>query len=377
MAELFETTSIKGLILDNRFVRSATWEGMAREDGSCTARLIDLMVELARGGVGLIISGHAFVLKEGQAGPWQLAVHDDALKPGLQGMTAAVHDAGGKIVMQLAHAGGRALPELTGREALGPSAEEGAEGSACREMTREDIQRTVKAFAGAAVRARASGFDGVQIHAAHGYLLSQFLSPYYNRRSDEYGGSVEGRARMVLEVLKAIRREVGETYPILIKMNSEDFLEGGLETKEMVAVALLLEEAGIDAVELSGGTGDSGRYIPVRPGKIDGEDKEVYYRRAAGLYREKVGVPLMLVGGIRSYGVAEELVRSGAADYVSLCRPLIREPDLVNRWKSGDRRKSTCLSDNLCFKPVRAGEGLYCYTERKAASTEAGNPTGA
>ncbi len=366
MARLFERTSINGMELENRFVRSATWEGMATDDGACTPRLIDLLVELAKGGVGLIISSHTYVSRAGQAGPWQLGVDRDELIPGLQDMTKAVHRENGKIVLQLAHAGARAIPELMGEDPAGPSEGQSEGGARYRQMSIDDIRATIVAFANGAARAKASGFDGVQIHAAHGYLLSQFLSPYYNKRKDDYGGTLANRTRMALEVIQAVRDKVGTEYPVLIKMNSEDFVEGGLSVDEMVQVAVKLEEAGIDAIELSGGTPDSGRFIPVRPGKIDSAEKEGFYRDAAARYKEKVRTPLLLVGGFRSYDVAEEFVGSDLTDYVSLSRPLIREPHLINRWKSGDTAKSTCLSDNLCFKPIRAGEGITCYAQAKS-----------
>jgi len=369
MAKLFETTAINTMNLKNRFVRSATWEGMAGEDGSCTPRLIDLMVELAGGGVGLIISSHTYVSREGQAGPWQLGIYSDELIPNLRAMTEAVHKQGGKIALQLAHAGCRADSNLTGMKPLGPSVKEKENGSLCREMTHKEIRQTAEAFAKAAARAQQSGFDGVQIHAAHGFLLSQFLSPFYNKRKDNYGGRIENRARIVLEVFQSIRDAVGDRFPVLIKMNSEDFLDTGLCVAEMLEVAAMLERAGIDAIELSGGTADSGRFVPVRKGRIDSEEDEVYYREAAKRYKEKIGVPLILVGGIRSYGVAKQLVETGVADYISLSRPLIREPHLINRWKSGDTRRATCLSDNMCFNPIKAGEGAYCYTEKKSQNT--------
>ena len=201
------------------------------------------------------------------------------------------------------------------------------------------------------------------IHA-FGYLISQFLSPFFNKRKDEYGGSIENRARIVLDVLRGIREAVGEDLPVLIKMNSEDFVDGGFSVDDMLGVAVMLEMSGIDAIELSGGTPNSGPYFPVRKGKIDSQEKEVFYLQAAKRYKGRVGIPLILVGGIRSYPVAAKLVQQEIADYISLCRPLIREPDLVNRWKNGDRRKSTCLSDNKCFGPIMKGEGVYCAVER-------------
>lgn len=365
MSRLFEQTTIKTLSLANRFVRSATWEGMAETDGSCSQGFVDLMAQLAQGGVGLIITGHAYGSPEGQAGPWQMGIHSDGMLPGLSRMTDAVHREGGKIVVQLSHAGCYALSQITRMEAVGPSAltHEGVPN--CRELSREEIGRICDAFGAAAFRAQSAGFDGVQIHAAHGYLLSEFLSPFFNHRTDEYGGCLENRARIVLEVLQAIRSAVGEDYPVLIKLNSEDFVDGGLSVDEMLSVAAMLETGGIDAVEMSGGTiYSSGDYSSIRAGDPAAPEQEVYYRNAASRFKEKIGVPLMLVGGIRSFEVAEDLIDAGGADYISLCRPLIREPALVARWRSGDRRRASCLSENACFGPLLKGEGLFCVLDR-------------
>ena len=351
--------------LTNRFVRSATWEGMAKEDGSCPPALTDLMVQLAKGGVGLIITSHAYVSREGQARHRQLGICSDELVSGLAAMVDAVHKAGGRIAVQLAHAGCHADPDLTGRMPLGPSSMKGEGVPNCLEMTGDDFQMIAESFGKAAARAQAAGFDGVQIHAAHGYLLSEFLSPFYNRREDRYGGSVEKRARLLLKVAHNIRDKVGDMFPVMVKMNSEDFVTGGFTVEEMLEVASMLENAGIDAIELSGGTRYSGDCAPSRLGRLDTEEREVYYLDAAGKFKERVKVPLMLVGGIRSYAVAERIIRTGIADYVSLSRPLIREPDLVNRWKSGDTGKARCLSDNLCYGPAESGEGLYCVVEKR------------
>lgn len=368
MSILFEPVTLNCMTLANRFVRSATWEGMAGKDGSSTRKLTDLMVQLAQGGVGLIISGHAFMRRDGQAGPGQLGIYDDALLPGLSEMSGAVHRAGGKIVVQLAHAGCHGISRLSGFENVGPSVMQGEKGPLCREATREDIHGIVEAFGDAAKRAKNAGFDGVQIHSAHGYFLSEFLSPFYNKRNDEFGRSIENRARVVLAVYENIRSKVGKDFPVLIKLNSQDFLDGGFTIDDMLHVVSRLEAMGIDAIELSGGTTYSGKLSPVRPGKLDTPDQEVYYREAAMKYKEKIKVPLMLVGGVRSFDVAEQLVQDGLTDCISLSRPLICEPDLINRWKSGDRRKSDCLSDNLCFKPAMKGEGIYCVTKKKKSA---------
>ena len=203
------------MLLKNRFVRSATAEGMAVENGAVTPRLIDLMAELVEGGVGLIITGHAYVTKRGQASPAQLGIYDDKLIPGLSKMTDAVHERGGRIVAQLAHSGMLAIPKLINDAPLTPSDIEGLVDVPLQEMTIENIKETVEAFGKAGERAREAGFDGVQIHAAHSYLLSQVLSPAYNHRRDAYGGSIENRAKMLVEVVQAIRERVGEDYRFL------------------------------------------------------------------------------------------------------------------------------------------------------------------
>jgi 2,4-dienoyl-CoA reductase-like NADH-dependent reductase (Old Yellow Enzyme family) len=373
MTKLFEPTMINGMMLENRFVRSATWEGMAEDDGSVTDRLVEMYGELAKGGVGLIITGHAYIARDGQASLKQMGVYGDNMIKGLTDLVETVHRAGGRVVLQVSHAGCRTGFGLNGSLPIGPSAMEGENGPVCRAMTLSEIDEMTEAFVQAVVRAEKAGFDGVQIHGAHGYLLSQFLSPFHNNRQDRYGGSLEKRARMTLEVIHRVRQAVGYNYPVLIKMNSEDFVDGGFSMEDMLETSLLLEKAGIDAIEVSGGTPFSPKYPSTRPGPIKGEEDEVYYREAARRYKEKVHVPLMLVGGIRSYGVAERLVEEGTADYISLCRPLIREPGLINRWKAGNTSKATCLSDNLCFKPARAGQGLYCVTEGLLKSKSSAN----
>ena len=364
MSKLFEPTEINGMTLKNRFVRSATWEGMASEDGACTPKLVDTIARLARGGVGMIITGHAYVTKQGQAGEWQLGIYEDGLVDGLLKMIDAVHQNGGRIVAQLAHSGLFADPLLTGYPPIAPSVITGITKHNVQEMSLSDIQNIVESFGLAAQRAQKAGFDGVQIHSAHGYLLSQFLSPFFNRRSDRYGGNIENRAIIHLEIIDAIRSYVGNDYPVLIKMNTRDFIEGGLELDDAVKAGKLLAQNRLDAIELSGGTGLSGKLNPIRTG-IRKESGEAYFKDAAVLFKEHIDIPIILVGGIRSFEVAERIVNSGIADYISMSRPFIREPDLVNRWKSGDRSKAACLSDSRCFVPARTGKGIYCVMEER------------
>jgi 2,4-dienoyl-CoA reductase-like NADH-dependent reductase (Old Yellow Enzyme family) len=364
MSRLLEQTEINGMRLANRFVRSATWEGMASADGSCTPKLIDLTAKLAQGGVGLIISSYAYVVPEGKARVGQIGIYKDELKDGLQEMTGVVHEHGARIVAQIMHGGIYCDAERTGRTPLALSRVPDLVESPHEEMSMEDIQNIVEAFGQAARRAKEAGFDGVQIHAAHAYLHSQMLSPAFNRRTDAYGGSIENRACALLETLHAIRSAVGPNFPVLIKMNCQDFLDGGLTLEDSLQVAVLLEQNGIDAIELSGGTLISGDLAPVRSG-ITSENKEAYFREEARAFKERLQVPLILVGGIRSFNLAEQLVEKGYADYISMSRPFVREPDLIKRWASGDRRKSACMSDSLCREPAFSGEGIYCVVERK------------
>ena len=361
---LFESSTINGMHLANRFVRSATWEGMATEDGRVTPKLIETMVVLAKGGVGLIVSGHTYVSREGQASPWQLGIYDDSLIDGLRSMTDAVHAAGGKIVAQLAHAGHFALEKAIGTPPVVASNFEGLAQTPRTELSVGDIQGLKTKYVEAAQRARAAGFDGIQLHSAHGYLFSQFLSPWFYRRSDEYGGSLKNRARIHVETIRAIRQAVGQDFPMLVKMNSEDFADGGLTVTESIDAARLMVAAGLDAIELSGGLLTGGKLSPSRP-NINKTDKEAYFSDSAQALKKALDVPLILVGGIRSPDVAERLLDAGAADYVSMSRPLIREPDLIKRWQSGDRTRAHCLSDNLCFRPGMTGKGIYCVTEER------------
>ncbi|MDX2431540.1 MAG: FIST N-terminal domain-containing protein [Bacteroides sp.] len=357
---LFESTTINNITLKNRFVGSSTWMGKANPDGSCSPMLISSLVRLAKGNVGMIVTGMVGVSKNAQSAPLQLGVYSDDFLPGLRQMAESVHRAGSPIIMQLEHGGLFAVPLLTGQEPSGPSVLQTPDGLLGREMTKEEIKDTINAFKDAAVRAQNAGFDGVQVHAGHGWLLSQFLSPFFNRREDEYGGSIENRARIVLEIVNHIRETTGTQFLILIKINSQDNLPGGFGIEEMVQVSEMLENAGVDAIEISGGT-----IAALLTGDINNSFSPatitpVYYREAAKRFKETIKIPLILVGGIRSFETADDLVKTGIADYVSLCRPLIREPGLIKRWKSGDLRKSECTSSSACFQPGMEGKGVHC-----------------
>jgi len=359
--KLFTESVINGLSLKNRFIRSATWEGLATPEGAVTPKLIDRMVSLTKGGIGLIISSHSYVSKEGQGTPWQIGIHKDGLVNGLKEMTSAVHENGGKILLQLAHAGQYAATDLTELPALTVSPLPTSTDVPYKEITKEDISSLILSYAQAAKRAKNTGFDGIQLHSAHGYLLSQFLSPAYNHRTDEYGGDIRNRTRIHREILQAIRETVGKDYSVLIKMNCADFIENGLEANDSLQAAKIFADAGVDAIEVSGGIIRTGKLSPSKTG-ITTQKKEAYFREYAQKFKAAISIPLILVGGIKSLEIASEIVLEGTADYISMSRALIREPDLIHRWKNGDLRPAQCKSDNLCFTPGFEGKGVYCVT---------------
>lgn len=365
MAGIFDTMTLNGMPLSNRLVRSATWEGMCAKEGRPTEKLITFYRDLARGGVGLIITGYAFVSPEGKQLPGKMGIHCDQFSSEMRAMTDAVHKEGGRICVQLVHAGGQTDSRNAGQTPLAPSAVECAQFSEIPQaMDGEEIRRVVAAFGAAARRAREYGFDAVQLHGAHGYLINQFLSPLTNLRTDAYGGDIENRSRFLMEVYDAVRAAVGSGYPVLIKLNGDDHLGGGFSIDDALVVARKLDLAGIDAIEISGGTPASGDRSPARQ-KISRPEKEAYHLDLARRMREATGVPLASVGGFRSFEVADRAVREGVVDLVSMARPLIREPDLPKRWQVGDRTPAKCISCNECFMPGLKEGGIYCVVEKK------------
>ena len=257
MTRLFEKTTIKTLELSNRSVRSATWSGVADRKGAVTDRAIDFYSNLADGGVGLIITGGQYVMPNAVGLPYQTGNYSDDLLDGLIRLADAVHSRGGKVMAQLAHGGAKANPELFFEEGeiWGPSAiPDPLTGRIPKEMSLQEITRVIEAYSAAAIRSKRAGFDGVQLHAAHGYGINQFLSSSANSRSDGYGGSIGRRYRFLGEVLEAVRGSVGRDYPVFIKLSGHDYFEGGLVPEESLYVARRLEEDGIDCIEVSAGS---------------------------------------------------------------------------------------------------------------------------
>lgn len=367
MPEIFESTQLAGMPLQNRLVRSATWEGLADDRGMVTDRLVKVYETLAEGGVGLIISSYLYVQPVGKQTPGQVGAYSDDQVEGLKRLSTAVHQRGGRIVGQIVHCGAQADRRMNGDlQPVGPSAlESPGYPEVPKELGISEIDEVVSAFAEAARRLKDAEFDGVQLHGAHGYLLAQFLSPSRNQRVDEFGGSIEARSRFCLRVYRTIRDRVGADFPVMIKLNLNDFMDGSTTEEDALYLASALAEDGIDAIEVSGGTPGSGRLGPARP-KIDSIEDEAYFLDQAKAVRTALPqVPIILVGGLRSLEVMESILASGAVDYLSMSRPLIREPDLPKRWESGDRERAACASCLGCFRPGYKGEGVRCVQVEK------------
>ncbi len=376
MKDLFDKTTINGMALNNRFVRSATWEGMCGKDGRPTSKLVTLYRDLAAGGVGLIITGYAFVRPDGKQLPGKMGIHTDDFGADMRALAEAVHNEGGKLCMQLVHAGGQTTTKTAGRRPLAPSAVKVEQFPEEPEaMIQGDIEEVISAFGYGARRAKEYGFDAVQLHAAHGYLINQFLSPLTNHRIDGYGGPIGNRCRFLMEVYRRVRSEVGAAFPVLAKLNGSDNLEGGLDAGDAIIAARLLAEEGIDAIEVSGGTAASGEETPVRTA-IDRPEREAYNLPLAGGIKKAVGCPIMAVGGFRSLEVINGAVVTDGIDYVSMSRPFIREPQLVTRWQKGDRSPARCISCNGCFKPGLKEGGIYCVVEKKEGEKRRARGTG-
>lgn len=367
MSVLFEPATINHMSLKNRFVRSATYDGAAEQDGRVSDRQVGLYTDLAQGGVGLIVTGIAYVHLSGQLSPVMNSIADDDAIPGLARLARAVHDHGAKTCLQLFHAGREALwVRSRGQLPVAPSVVEDDPffmGGAHREITEEEIWEVVRSFGDGARRAKEAGFDGVQVHGAHAYLLSQFLSPFANRRRDRWGGCLENRLRIHREVYRSIREAVGDRYPVMIKIGIEDGFRGGLVASEGILAATTLARLGFDALEVSSGLrGERYRGTEFRTG-ITKPEREAYFAEWCRSVKRQVEVPVMMVGGLRTFELMEGVVRRGDADLVSLSRPLIREPGIIEHWRSDRSWKAKCTSCNKCFEALFRLAPLHCVVE--------------
>jgi 2,4-dienoyl-CoA reductase-like NADH-dependent reductase (Old Yellow Enzyme family) len=392
---VFTSGRIGQLEIKNRLVRSATYENAATKDGEVSDILVELYSTLAKGGIGLIITGATAVHPKGIGLLRMMRLNTDSFIPSLEKIPRAVRQSAPdcKIMIQLAHPGRQIMdperaaqlvpvlppamlayiqkhPEVlqlqdAKREVVEPTAPSPVYDAMFdrtpRALTLEEIEEIIEAFATGIRRARDAGFDGVQLHGAHGYLLSSFLSPRTNQREDAYGGSTENRTRIVREIYSQARKLVGDDFPILIKINTTDFLPGGTDLDEAIRVGKLLCETGFAAIETTGGmweavtrTQEELGWPPVllpeaRTG-IKTKEQEAYFLPGARALKESTNATIMLVGGFRSFSRIEEVLHSGAADFISLSRPLIRQPNLPNLWNSGKGSdRAECISCNACL----------------------------
>lgn len=363
--QLFETTTINGKELKNRFIRSATWERMADDSGHLTDDLIKLYEDLADGGTAAIITGYAYVIRDEQPNPKMMGIYDDSFIDDYKRLTDTVHDRGSRIILQIVYGGSFTWYKTGERIIWGPSEVTNKfSGVTSKEMTGNEIATLIEAFGDAALRAKKSGFDGVEIHGAHSYLLNMFLSPLFNRRGDKYGGSTENRARIIYEIYDNARFKTGEDFPILIKLNCSDFLgENGFTFSECKELCVNLAEKGIDAIEISGGPVFRAPKPEKDPSGFPAEliGKESYFAEYAKEIADIVDVPVILAGGNRSTDIMESILRNSRIEYFSLSRPLLSEPDLINKWKKDSSVRPRCTSCGKCFNDG----GNSCVIDRE------------
>ncbi|MDU2063297.1 MAG: NADH:flavin oxidoreductase [Sporomusaceae bacterium] len=349
MKSLFDSVNLAGMSVKNRLIRSATYEGMANQQGHLTQDLFQLYEDLAKGEAGIIITSVTAVSPREKWIPWQLGIDNDSFIEEYKKLTDTVHEYGAKIIMQIGAIGAQTMDDNNPDRAMkGPSAvTDIGYGTTPLTLEQEEILAFEEEFAAAAWRAKQAGFDGVQVHAAHGYLLSKFLTPYYNLRADQYGGSIENRSRFLVETFQRIRERVGVDYPILLKINADDFMEDGMSFEECKYVCQKLQIFGLSAVELSGGSRSSRQgegYSRPNP------RVHSYFFSYAKELQQEVAVPVIAVGGNRDFVAVTNLLNESEIDFFSFARPLIRERNLFSRWKSGDTAPALCISCNRCSK---------------------------
>jgi len=390
---LFTSRSIGNLSIKNRFVRSATYESVAGSNGCVDKKYGQIYETLARGEIGLIITGMIYTTPAGKSYPRQAGLHSDRTISGFAQTTSRVHENGSRVFAQLCHGGRQSL--VLGVRPPAPSAvaPDLFYRVVPRAMKQTEIIEAIESFSHAARRAKTAGFDGVQIHAAHGYLLSTFLSPFFNRRTDEWGGSSLKRFALLKRVIEAVRDAVDSTYPVTVKINIEDHTpKPGLSLDEAAEHVERLVELGVDAIEISCGTlsfstfNQSRGGIPVpalaktMPRPLQPLSRlvlrlaypperyafyEGYNLPACARVKPLMGsTPLILVGGLRDYQSMENIIRDKEADFVSMSRPFVREPTIVRKWKQGEMSQISCSNCNNCFGAIALEERLTCNRDR-------------
>jgi 2,4-dienoyl-CoA reductase-like NADH-dependent reductase (Old Yellow Enzyme family) len=392
MTSLFTPQMIGNVELSNRFVHSATYEGMAAPDGSVTKDLIKRYRRLAQGGVGLIIPGYMYVHPLGRAYKAPMGIHSNDMIEGLKSLVNGIHAFDAKVFFQLNHAGQQTTPANIGQTPMGPS-------SSVRDpinffkplqMNETEIQAAADAYSEAAGRAFEAGADGIQVHCAHGYLINQFLSPFFNHRQDRWGGSSENRFNFLKLVIQATRAKLPNGFPITVKLNTNDFTpRPGITNDLAVEYAGMLKHLGVDMIEVSCGSSIFSYMnmcrgeVPVKEmvqsmprwkkpvawlmihrlkGKYDLD--EGYNLPAARAVRPVIGnIPLALVGGMRTLEKMSQVVSNQDADLISMSRPFIREPFIIKKFKENKKDKVSCVSCNRCLAAIPNGFPVQCYNK--------------
>ena len=406
-SDLFSPVTIGPLILPGRLIKTATAETRASEDGFVTPELVRFYELIAQGETPLIITGNIYVSRDGKSAPRQVGADADDKIAGLAQLVAAVHAGGSKFVAQLNHCGRQVLPPFAGlSEAVSASDKtELVTGTRPRALEVAEIERIVARYADAAERCKHAGFDGVQIHAANGYLMSQFLTPYTNRRTDAYGGGVEQRTKLLCDVLRAIKSRLGANYPVIVKMNGSDYLplRPGLKTHELAEIGAILEREGADAIELSVGHYESG--FPMVRGTfgrclrnmVQGSMRHLPFFRRWGMrifwpamavafnvlfrpregfnldyaevFKSRLGIPVICVGGFRTRAAMEAAIRAGRCDIVSAGRPFIADPFFYRHVRDGEPGPR-CVDCNACIGHLGA-QPADCYHPTVRAEKDA------
>jgi len=357
--KLFQPCNIGKLQLKNRVVMPPMGNNFGAEDGSVTLQQIDYYNERALGGPGLIITEMVSVDSPmGQRGIRQLRIDDDRFIPGLSRLAIQVHDSGGKMALQLCHAGLLAASNNFVLQPVAPSPVEYYGKKVTEGLSKEEIKDIINHFIRGALRAKDAGFDGVEVHAAHSYLLAHFLSPYFNRRGDEYGGSVRNRAKILLEIIGGIRNAVGEDYPVWCRINGMEYgLEGGLTIDEAREIARMAEAAGSAAIHVTGGAyGTYSGYNRAGMGQPEGNLSEL-----AGAIKKTVKIPVIAVGRI-NLQLAEKLLQESKADLIAIGRAQIADPQLIKKAASGNFDDiRPCISCNVCVDDLTLLDvSLHC-----------------
>jgi 2,4-dienoyl-CoA reductase-like NADH-dependent reductase (Old Yellow Enzyme family) len=385
---LSQSIQIHTMTVKNRLAKAAVVENMASEAGQVTDDLVTLYQNASRGGAGLIFTGGAYVQENGRNQRYQTGAHHDGLIEGLSKMAEAGQEEGARIVLQISHAGRQTDPDLVEGDVVGPSpVTDTMTKITPRPLTHDEILGVIESFGLAAGRAREAGFDGVEIMAGHGYLINEFLSRRTNKREDEWGGSLENRARFLLQIVAKIKKTVGPEFPILVKINTEDRMKNGLTLEESLWISKRLQESEVNALKFTGGTYESGLNIArgdipedelladyrgwerlrlkliIRAFKRKFKFSEAYFLENTRRIKQEIDIPVILVGGLRTPSVMNRIIQDGDADMVALGRPLIRQPFLPRRILSGDQSPADCQNCNRCFIKVSNGLPVRCYAQ--------------